>query len=194
MGGGFSLWQYDPNSQAAPQIFRTSYRVRSYSDLVSKRYSVAFAQSIRFERFHSADIDSFCEMSLPNDEALQKRLGKLRIRDEDLEEEFIRGSGPGGQKINKTSSTVVLRHLPSGVEVRCQRERSQVMNRYWARMELCDRLEAVRAEAKLALQNEREKTRRQNRPRPRGLKQRILDTKKNRSGVKKNRGRVKGED
>jgi len=133
-------------------------------------------------------------MSLLNDVALQKRLGKLRIRDEDLEEEFIRGSGPGGQKINKTSSTVVLRHLPTGVEVRCQRERSQVMNRYWARMELCDRVEAVKAEAKLALQNELEKTRRQNRPRPRGLKQRILDTKKNRSGVKRNRGRVKGDD
>jgi protein subunit release factor B len=133
-------------------------------------------------------------MSLPNDDALQKRLGKLRIREEDLQEEFIRGSGPGGQKINKTSSTVVLRHIPSGVEVRCQKERSQVMNRYWARMELCDRLEAVRDEAKMALQNEREKTRRQNRPRPRGLKHRILQTKKNRSGVKKNRGRVRGDD
>ncbi|MCW0220560.1 MAG: peptide chain release factor-like protein [Prosthecobacter sp.] len=133
-------------------------------------------------------------MSLPNEEALQKRLTKLRIREEDLQEEFVRGSGPGGQKINKTSSTVVLRHVPSGIEVRCQRERSQVMNRYWARMDLCDRLETARAEAKLALQNEREKLRRQNRPRPRGLKQRILDTKKNRSGVKRNRGRVKGDD
>lgn len=133
-------------------------------------------------------------MSLPNEEALQKRLTKLRIREEDLQEEFVRGSGPGGQKINKTSSTVVLRHVPSGIEVRCQRERSQVMNRYWARMDLCDRLETARAEAKLALQNEREKLRRQNRPRPRGLKQRILDTKKNRSGVKKNRGRVKGDE
>lgn len=133
-------------------------------------------------------------MSLPNEEVLQKRLTKLRIREEDLQEEFVRGSGPGGQKINKTSSTVVLRHVPSGLEVRCQRERSQVMNRYWARMELCDRLEAAREEAKMALQNEREKTRRQNRPRPRGLKNRILKTKKNRSGVKKNRGRVSGEE
>jgi len=133
-------------------------------------------------------------MSLPNEEVLQKRLTKLRVREEDLQEEFVRGSGPGGQKINKTSSTVVLRHLPTGLEVRCQRERSQVMNRYWARMELCDRLEAAREEARMALQNEREKTRRQNRPRPRGLKNRILKTKKNRSGVKKNRGRVSGEE
>ncbi|TDU63101.1 RF-1 domain-containing protein [Prosthecobacter fusiformis] len=133
-------------------------------------------------------------MSLPNEELLQKRLTKLRIREEDLQEDFVRGSGPGGQKINKTSSTVVLRHVPSGLEVRCQRERSQVMNRYWARMELCDRMETIQAEAKMSLQNEREKTRRQNRPRPRGLKNRILKTKKNRSGVKKNRGRVSGDD
>lgn len=133
-------------------------------------------------------------MPLPNEEALEKRMRKLRIREEDLVEDFVRGSGPGGQKINKTSSTVVLRHVPSGVEVRCQRERSQVMNRYWARMDLCDRLETVKKEAALAIQNEREKTRRQNRPRPRGLKQKILDNKKNRSGVKKNRGRVSGDD
>lgn len=133
-------------------------------------------------------------MPLPNEEALQKRMDKLRLREEDLQEEFIRGSGPGGQKINKTSSTVVLRHVPSGIEVRCQRERSQVMNRHWARVELCERMETVLNEARMALQNEREKTRRQNRPRPRGLKQRILNTKKNRSGVKKNRGRVKGDD
>lgn len=133
-------------------------------------------------------------MALLNEEALQKRLTKLRIREEDLQEEFVRGSGPGGQKINKTSSTVVLRHIPSGLEVRCQRERSQVMNRHWARVELCERLETAMAEAKLALQNEREKVRRQNRPRPRGLKNRILKEKKTRSGVKKNRGRVSGDD
>lgn len=131
-------------------------------------------------------------MPLPDDEALTKRMKKLRLREEDLEEDFIRGSGPGGQKVNKTSSTVVLRHLPSGLEVRCQRERSQVMNRHWARVELCDRLEAVLQDARLAEQNEREKTRRQNRPRPRGLKQRILKEKKNRGEVKKNRGRVSG--
>jgi len=133
-------------------------------------------------------------MALPDQDALDKRMKKLRIRDADLEEDFIRGSGPGGQKVNKTSSTVVLRHIPSGIEVRCQRERSQVMNRHWARIELCDRMEAVLAEAKLALQNEREKIRRQNRPRPRGLKSRILEGKRTRSGIKKNRRRIGGEE
>ncbi len=137
---------------------------------------------------------AFLLMPLPDDDALVKRMKKLRIREEDIQEDFIRGSGPGGQKVNKTSSTVMLRHLPSGVEIRCQRERSQVMNRHWARMELCDRLESILNEARMAAQNEREKTRRQNRPRPRGLKRRILETKKSRGQVKKNRGRVSGDE
>ena len=132
-------------------------------------------------------------MPLPDDEGLSKRMKKLRLLEEDLEEQFVRGSGAGGQKVNKTSSTVMLRHVPTRVEIRCQRERSQVMNRYWARVELCDRIESILNEAKLAAQNEREKVRRQNRPRPRGLQQRILKEKKNRGEVKKNRSRVKDD-
>jgi peptide chain release factor len=132
-------------------------------------------------------------MALPDHDALARRMKKLGIREDDLEEDFIRGSGPGGQKINKTSSTVMLRHGPTGVEVRCQRDRSQVMNRHWARIELCERLEKALSEARLAVQNEREKARRQTRPKPRRVKQRILKEKKVRGQVKKNRGRVQGE-
>jgi protein subunit release factor B len=127
------------------------------------------------------------------DAALQKRLKKLGILDDDLSESFIRGTGPGGQKINKTASTVVLRHQPSGIEVRCQRERSQSANRYWARVELCKQIEAQRLEARLLEQNAREKKRRQSRPRPRGLQEKILKTKHQRSEVKKSRGRIKPE-
>ncbi len=61
-------------------------------------------------------------MALPDHEAIAKRMTRLGIREDDLEEEFVRGSGPGGQKINKTSSTVVLRHVPTGLEVRCEKE------------------------------------------------------------------------
>lgn len=119
---------------------------------------------------------------------------RLGIREDDLEELFIRGAGAGGQKINKTSSTVVLRHKPTGVEVRCQRERSQAANREIARAELCDRIEALRAKAELEKQNAAEKQRRRNRKRPKGLKERILQHKHRRSETKKGRGRVRGDD
>lgn len=71
-------------------------------------------------------------------EALRLRMMELEIRDADLTEKFIRGSGNGGQKINKTSSCVYLKHVPSGIEVKCQRERSREINRFLARRELCD--------------------------------------------------------
>lgn len=125
------------------------------------------------------------------DEALRKRMLKLGIAGDDLEESFIRGTGAGGQKINKTSSTVVLVHVPTGIEVRCQRERSQSMNRLVARLELCDKLEAKLKAAKLEVRSAVEKKKRQNRKRPRGVKERILEGKHHRGEVKKNRGRVR---
>jgi protein subunit release factor B len=128
-----------------------------------------------------------------NDE-LYRRMTRLGLREEDIEEIFTRGTGAGGQKMNKTSSTVQLKHLPSGTEVRCQKGRQQSANRYWARMELCDKIEKAKADARLEAKNEREKVRRQNRPRPRGVKEKILKTKRERSGVKSKRGRVRGDD
>ena len=74
-------------------------------------------------------------------EALRQRMVELEIREEDLDEKFIRGHGRGGQKQNKTSSCVYLKHRPSGVEVKCQRERFREINRFLARRELCDRYE-----------------------------------------------------
>lgn len=127
-----------------------------------------------------------------NDEALAQRMRKLGIHEDDLEETFVRGTGAGGQKINKTSSTVVLVHVPTGLEVRCQRERSQSLNRLIAREELCDKLEQKLQTVRLEKRNAVEKKRRQNRKRPFGLKQRILEHKHRRSEVKKNRGRFRG--
>ena len=129
-----------------------------------------------------------------SEDGLNARMRSLRIREEDLEETFIRGTGAGGQKINKTSSTVVLRHVPTGIEVRCQRERSQSQNRILAREELCERIAARRAAEKLEAQNEKEKERRQNRPRPRSLKKKLVKSKRHRSGIKQNRGRPARDD
>src|ERR1700678_3900956 len=107
-------------------------------------------------------------MAHPTD--IQSRLDRLGVAASDIEERFIRGSGPGGQKINKTSSTVWLRHRPTGIEVRCQAERSQSANRERAWGELCDRLEARERDARDAAQQEREKGRRQTRQKSRGQK------------------------
>ena len=73
--------------------------------------------------------------------ALAGRLAALGIRETDLKEMFVRSSGPGGQNVNKTSTCVVLRHVPSGIEVKCQTERTQALNRYFARRSLADRVE-----------------------------------------------------
>ncbi len=96
-------------------------------------------------------------MEIPD--SLEERMRKLRVREDDLEEKFIRGTGPGGQKINKTSSTVQLIHLPSGVEIHCQEERSQSLNRIKAREILCDRLEEAARKKSLARKRARAKKR-----------------------------------
>jgi protein subunit release factor B len=72
---------------------------------------------------------------------LEARMAALGLREQDLEEKFIHSSGPGGQRVNKTSSCVYLRHVPTGLEVKMQRERQQRLNRYYARRRLCELLE-----------------------------------------------------
>lgn len=76
-------------------------------------------------------------------EALKQRMAELGIRENDLEEKFVRGSGHGGQKVNKTNNCVFLRHTPSGIAIKCHMDRSREINRFLARRELCDVYEAV---------------------------------------------------
>jgi protein subunit release factor B len=125
--------------------------------------------------------------------SLRARFVSLGVKPGEVSEQFIRGAGAGGQKINKTSSTVVLRHLPTGVEVRCQRERSQSVSRLLAWVDLADKLEWRRAEAANQRQAARELARRQTRQKSRGLKVRMIETKKHRAKHKASRGRISGE-
>jgi protein subunit release factor B len=74
---------------------------------------------------------------------LQRKMAELGVREEDLDETFVRSSGNGGQHVNKTSSCVQLQHKPSGIQVTCMRERSQSVNRFLARRELLERIEAA---------------------------------------------------
>lgn len=127
------------------------------------------------------------------DDKLRRRMEKLGIRETDLVESFIKGSGKGGQKVNKTSSCVQLLHEPSGTEVKCGRERSQAMNRFFARRELCDRMEEKIEGAKSAKQQQIEKIRRQKRRRSRRQKERMLKEKKKQSEKKTLRKAVSPE-
>jgi protein subunit release factor B len=131
-------------------------------------------------------------MNLPAE--IMARLEALGVRIEDVEERFVRGAGPGGQKINKTSSTVWVRHRPSGVEVRCQRERSQSANREEAWSELAAKIAArARCQADAAIQA-REAERRRTRQKSRAQKARMIEEKKRRAANKARRGRVRGEE
>lgn len=124
---------------------------------------------------------------------IDARLASLGASKADVEERFTRGSGPGGQKINKTSSTVWLRHRPTGIEVRCQAERSQSANREKAWRELCAKLENRRRTAAAAARDERESERRRNRQKSYGQKIRMIESKRHRAKNKARRGRI-GDD
>ena len=125
---------------------------------------------------------------------LQKRMEALGILEQDLDEHFIRGSGSGGQKINKTSSCVQLIHRPSHIEIRCQKTRSQADNRYWARRELCERIEEKVLGEKSKKQQAAEKIRRQKRRRSRRAKAKMLDAKTKQGEKKKQRGRIRPDE
>ena len=111
-------------------------------------------------------------------EWLKKQMLCLGIREGDLEERFIRSGGPGGQNVNKVSTCVWLQHVPSGLEVKVQRERSQALNRFLARRLLMEKLEEVRL-GRLSAERQRvAKIRRQKRRRSRRAKDKMLDGKK----------------
>ncbi len=111
-------------------------------------------------------------------EQLEKKMEELSIKESDLLEKFILGSGNGGQKINKTSSCVYLKHEPSGIEIKCQKERSQEMNRFFARKELCKKIEEVVFQKKSEKKQLEEKIRRQKKRRSRRSKEKSVEDKR----------------
>ena len=78
---------------------------------------------------------------------LRERMEELGIREKDIEEKFVRSSGKGGQNVNKTSTCVYLKHIPTGVEVKCMKDRSQSINRFLARRELAGKIERLTGHA-----------------------------------------------
>lgn len=125
---------------------------------------------------------------------LAARMRKMGVREEDLQEKFVHASGPGGQKVNKTSSCVQLKHLPTGLLVRCQRERSQALNRFIARRKLLDRIEKMRQGFVTEEKRRIEKIRRQKRKRSRRAKEKMLAEKRRVSEKKQRRGAVREDE
>src|SRR6185503_10528443 len=123
-------------------------------------------------------------VSAEKERALRARMDALGVRDEDLEESFVRSSGSGGQNVNKVSTCVVLRHRPSGLSVKCQRERSQALNRFLAKRLLVEMIEAKVRGEHARKKHESEKIRRQKRRRSRRAKNKMLDSKRH-QGEKK---------
>jgi len=123
--------------------------------------------------------------------ALKEKMLSLGIREEDLEETFVRSGGKGGQHVNKVSTCVKLRHLSTGVEVRCEEARSQGMNRYRARVMLADKIDALIKGRESEEARRIAKVRRQKRKRSVRAKEKVLAQKKARSETKRLRAQVK---
>lgn len=129
-------------------------------------------------------------VSIQKEKQLKEKMESLNIREDDIEESFIRSSGKGGQHVNKTSTCVYLKHIPTGIEVKCQEERSQAMNRYRARVILANKIDQL-VKGKESKEVQRiEKIRRQKRKRSKRAKEKMLAEKKITGEKKKLRGAV----
>ena len=116
-------------------------------------------------------------ISPEKEKALAERMARLGIAEEDIIERFVRSSGHGGQKVNKTSTCVYLKHIPTGIEVKCQRERSQSINRYLARRILVEKIEEMVSGRESEKRRLIEKIRRQKRKRSKRAKEKMLEEK-----------------
>jgi peptide chain release factor len=121
------------------------------------------------------------------EKVLQEKMERLGIKESDIIERFVRSSGKGGQNVNKVSTCVYLKHLPTGIEVKCQRERYQAMNRFLARRLLAEKIENLLLGKESEEQHRIEKVRRQKRRRSRRAKEKVLEMKHLQAGKKKER-------
>ncbi|SCA63377.1 Uncharacterized protein SCG7086_AQ_00030 [Chlamydiales bacterium SCGC AG-110-P3] len=123
-------------------------------------------------------------MSINDSDQLIKFMNQLGIVEDDLVEKFILGSGRGGQKVQKTSSCVYLKHVPSGIEIKCQHTRSREQNRFLARWELCERIKQNLARLQQEIQKKRHIKKQANRGRSKASKAKMVEEKRRTSQKK----------
>ena len=132
-------------------------------------------------------------ISQEKEDALEKVMASLGIRESDLEEQFIRSQGPGGQNVNKVSSCVILVHKLTGIQIRCERERSQSLNRFFARRLLVEKIQRDLHNIRTAKERERYQKRKQKKRRSRRIKQKLRELKEHRKEIKGTRNPVKSD-
>ena len=125
-------------------------------------------------------------VSEKKEKALLDRMRELNVTENDLDEQFIRSSGPGGQKVNKTSSCVCLRHIPTDITVKYQRERSQALNRFFARRTLLDKIELLQKGFIKEDKKRIEKIKSQKRKKSQRTKKKLSALKSKQSDIKEN--------
>jgi len=131
-------------------------------------------------------------VSESKEKALLERMAGLGIIEDELDENFIRSGGRGGQNVNKVATCVMLRHIPTGTEVKCSRARTQGMNRYYARVLLADKIDNAIKGRQSEAQKKIEKIRRQKRKRSKRAKEKMLADKHATSEKKRMRAPVRG--
>jgi len=132
-------------------------------------------------------------ISLSKQKELEEKFIKLNIKENDIVEKFVHSSGNGGQNLNKVATCVYLKYIPLNIEIKCQKARTQLLNRYYARKMLAEKIESRLLGEKSAKQQKIEKLRRQKRKRSKRAKEKMLELKKINSQKKQNRQKVELE-